>query len=208
MTIRALGLMAGASLLVLTACGQNRSEQRASEAQAGNPPAAGMAVTTAEPAADAAIAGNPDRNAYFGDVHVHTSLSFDAFTNGSRTTPKDAYDWAQGQTITSSGKGEPMRIRTPLDFYMVADHAEMLGVFRQMADPASPLSKLPVAREVLSPDANVAMQAFAQHPARHERREGRAGVHRPQGQRDELAGNDQGCRCRLQARPLHDVRGL
>jgi hypothetical protein len=164
MTMRKLGLMAGASLLVLAACGQNRSEQRASQAEGGNQPAAAAmaaAPVTAEPAAEAAIAGNPDRNAYFGDVHVHTSLSFDAFTNGTRTTPKDAYDWAQGQTITSSGKGEPMRIRTPLDFYMVADHAEMLGVFKQMADPDSPMSKLPIAKEVLSPDANVAMQAFA-----------------------------------------------
>jgi hypothetical protein len=164
MTMRTMGLLAGASLLVLTACGQNRSEQRASQTEGGNPPAASLVpvAAVAEPSADAAIPGNPDRNAYFGDVHVHTSLSFDAFTNGSRTTPKDAYDWAQGATITSSGKGEPMRIKTPLDFYMVADHAEMLGVFRQMANPDSPLSKLPIAARVLSPDQNTAMQAFAE----------------------------------------------
>ncbi len=159
MTMRNLGLLAGASLLVLTACGQKRTDAPKGETSAVAVAAAPAAV--AEPAADAAIPGNPERNAYFGDVHVHTSLSFDAFTNGTRTTPKDAYDWAQGQTITSSGQGEPMRIRTPLDFYMVADHAEMLGVFRQMANPDSPLSKLPIAKEVLSPDQNTALQAFA-----------------------------------------------
>ena len=43
-----------------------------------------------------AQAPNPDNNVYFGDVHVHTGWSFDAFTNGSQTTPMDAYAWAQG----------------------------------------------------------------------------------------------------------------
>jgi len=48
----------------------------------------------ASPAASDRPAANPERNAYFGDVHVHTGWSFDAFTNGSRTTPTDAYGWA------------------------------------------------------------------------------------------------------------------
>jgi hypothetical protein len=55
-----------------------------------------------------------------------------------------------------------MQIATPLDFYMVSDHAEMLGVFRQMANPQSPLSKLPIAPRILSSDPNVALQAFGQ----------------------------------------------
>ena len=52
---------------------------------------------SATAAAAALPAPNPERNAYFGDVHVHTGWSFDAFTNGSKTTPTDAYAWAQGQ---------------------------------------------------------------------------------------------------------------
>jgi len=48
----------------------------------------------ASPAASDRPAANPERNAYFGDVHVHTGWSFDAFTNGSRATPTDAYGWA------------------------------------------------------------------------------------------------------------------
>ena len=48
-------------------------------------------------------APNADNNVYFGDVHVHTGWSFDAFTNGSKTTPTDAYAWAQGKPITGSG---------------------------------------------------------------------------------------------------------
>ena len=46
---------------------------------------------------------NANNNVYFGDVHVHTSWSFDGFTNGSKTTPMDAYAWAQGKLITGSG---------------------------------------------------------------------------------------------------------
>jgi hypothetical protein len=101
-----------------------------------------------------------DNNVYFGDVHVHTGWSFDAFTNGSKTTPMDAYAWAQGKPITGSG-GPEMQIKTPLDFYMVADHAEYMGVFNQMANPDSPLSKTELAKGVTSPDANVRLQTFA-----------------------------------------------
>jgi hypothetical protein len=103
---------------------------------------------------------NMDNDVYFGDVHVHTGWSFDAFTNGSKTTPMDAYAWAQGKPITGSG-GPQMQIKTPLDFYMVADHAEYMGVFNQMANPDSPLSKTELAKGVMSPDSNTRLQTFA-----------------------------------------------
>ncbi len=103
---------------------------------------------------------NPDNNVYFGAVHVHTGWSFDAFTNGSKTTPSDAYAWAQGKPITGSG-GPELQLKTPLDFYMVSDHAEFMGVFNQMANPDSPLSKTELAKGVTSPDANVRIQTFA-----------------------------------------------
>jgi len=73
-----------------------------------------VSAATAAPASPAASdrpAANPERNAYFGDVHVHTGWSFDAFTNGSRATPTDAYAWAQGQEITNSGFGGKIQIR-------------------------------------------------------------------------------------------------
>ncbi len=103
---------------------------------------------------------NPENNVYFGAVHVHTGWSFDAFTNGSKTTPSDAYAWAQGKPITGSG-GPELQLKTPLDFYMVSDHAEFMGVFNQMANPDSPLSKTELAKGVTSPDANVRIQTFA-----------------------------------------------
>jgi len=119
-------------------------------------------VDAATPAATAAQpAPNPERNAYFGNVHVHTGWSFDAFTNGSKTTPTDAYAWAQGKEITNSGFGGKIQIQTPLDFYMVSDHAEFMGIFNQMANPDSPLSKTELAKGVTSPDPNVRLQTFA-----------------------------------------------
>lgn len=101
-------------------------------------------------------------HAYFGAVHVHTGYSFDAFTNGSLTAPADAYAWAQGKAIPGGGGGGEMKILRPLDFYAVSDHAEYMGVFRQMTDPASPLSKLELAGRVTSKEPGVALQAFAE----------------------------------------------
>ncbi len=108
-------------------------------------------------------APNPLRNAYFGAVHIHTGYSFDAYTNGTLTTPTDAYKWAQGEPIPASqlAPGQTIRIVTPLDFYAVADHAEFMGVFRKMEDPSSPLSKTEIAKAVTSTDFNVRMQTFA-----------------------------------------------
>ena len=132
------------------------------EAPAPGAPATSAATEApASPAASDRPAANPERNAYFGDVHVHTGWSFDAFTNGSRATPTDAYAWAQGQEITNSGMGGKIQIQTPLDFYMVADHAEFMGVFNQMSNPDSPLSKTELAKGVNSPDPVVRMQTFA-----------------------------------------------
>jgi hypothetical protein len=105
---------------------------------------------------------NPLKNAYFGAAHVHTGYSFDASTNGTITTPADAYKWAQGQPIAGSKVGPQIKIVTPLDFYAVSDHAEFMGVFPKMADPTHPLSKTKLAKGVTSSDPNVAMQRFAQ----------------------------------------------
>ncbi len=107
-------------------------------------------------------APNPDRNVYFGAVHVHTNYSFDAFTNGTLASPANAYEWAQGKAIPGGGGGPDLKIDTPLDFYAVSDHAEFMGVFREMANPDSPLSKHPLAPRITSKDQNEAVQAFAE----------------------------------------------
>ena len=71
---------------------------------------------------------NPLRDVFFGDLHVHTSLSFDAWVFDVRTTPSDAFRFAQGLSIDHplGGAGE-VRLARPLDFAAVTDHSEYLG---------------------------------------------------------------------------------
>ena len=71
-------------------------------------------------------------NVYWGDTHVHTALSGDAYALGARLMPDDAYRFAKGETVRPSG-GEEVRLRRPLDFLMVSDHAENLGVLPRLA---------------------------------------------------------------------------
>ena len=66
---------------------------------------------------------------YWGDTHLHTNNSADAFTFGNTTlTAEDAYKFARGEEIKSQF-GLPVQLRVPLDFLVVADHAEFLGLF-------------------------------------------------------------------------------
>ena len=71
-----------------------------------------------------------DRNypdtVYWGDTHLHTYLSGDAYSLGTTITPDQAYRFAKGETTRATG-GDDVRMRRPLDFLMVADHAENLG---------------------------------------------------------------------------------
>lgn len=97
---------------------------------------------------------NPDRNAYFGETHIHTSWSVDAWVFGDRITgPDDAYKYAQGQTIKHP-MGYDIHIETPLDFMGVTDHAEYVGVTKQANTPGSPISKLPEAKPLIMKDPN------------------------------------------------------
>ncbi len=88
------------------------------------------------------------KNAYFGDLHVHTKNSFDAFIVGTRTTADDAYRFAQGQGI-DNGSGNLIQLSgPPLDFYGVTDHGEYMGVIAAMRDRSNPISKTKTAKSV------------------------------------------------------------
>ena len=84
-----------------------------------------------------------DRFAYFGDLHVHTTYSMDAFQFGTLATPDDAYRYAQGEAIKHPG-GFDMQLDRPLDFYAVTDHGFYLGVVRAGADTLTEMSQFPV----------------------------------------------------------------
>lgn len=90
------------------------------------------------------------RQAWFGDVHVHTGLSYDAAIFGVRRTPDDAYRYALGEPIRHAAGYDIQLKGGPLDFYAVTDHAEYLGVLPAMNDPASPMSLIDYAKDMFS----------------------------------------------------------
>ena len=67
-------------------------------------------------------------NVYFGDTHLHTSLSMDAGAFGNRLGLDPAYKFARGEQVTSTNAG-PVRLSRPLDFLVVADHSDNMGFF-------------------------------------------------------------------------------
>jgi hypothetical protein len=100
---------------------------------------------------------NPLRNAYFGDLHLHTGLSFDAYIMRTNTRPNDSYAYAKGQPVNYLGKMEQRKV--PLDFLAVTDHAEYLGALPMTADPNSPLSKTEWA-QINADDPKVSVAAY------------------------------------------------
>ncbi len=99
----------------------------------------GHQTDTGQPGGDKAAA-NPDRNAYFGDLHVHTRYSFDAFAFGTVASPDDAYRFAKGEAIKNPA-GFDMQLNEPLDFYGVTDHGLFMGVAPMAADTSSDISR-------------------------------------------------------------------
>ena len=85
---------------------------------------------------------NALRNAYFGDLHVHTDYSFDAYAFGTVATPYDAYRYAKGEAIAHPA-GFDVQLRQPLDFYAVTDHAMFLGAVKAAADTTTRFSQEP-----------------------------------------------------------------
>ena len=129
-----------------------------------------LATTPAEPQrpAGAAIttpaetpAPNPLRNVYFGDLHLHTRNSFDAYVFNVRANPDDAYAYAKGQTIQHAMGFELRLTQGPLDFLAVTDHAEYLGVLQAIDTPGTEYSKVSYARDLFSSERTGILAAFA-----------------------------------------------
>jgi len=138
-------------MAMLGACQKKESESQApansTADETGNnaaSPAAATAASVPQP--------NPERDAYFGETHIHTSWSVDAWVMGNRITgPADAYKYAQGETIKHP-MGFDIKIDTPMDFMGVTDHSEYVGVTKQANTPGSYVSKLPEAQPMIMKD--------------------------------------------------------
>lgn len=90
---------------------------------------------------DPCVNSQPMKQPFFGDLHVHTRYSLDASTQGTRTTPAQAYRFATGEKIgiqpwTKEGDAQrSLQLRQPLDFAMVSDHAELIGEVQMCNSP-------------------------------------------------------------------------
>ncbi|MCA8900889.1 MAG: DUF3604 domain-containing protein [Hyphomonas sp.] len=138
-----------AAILLLASCGKPAATPDGESADSGAPPAG------------AQTAGyNPDRNAYFGDLHIHTRSSFDAYIFNVRRTADDAYRFAQGETIQHPSGFDMTIAGGPLDFYAVTDHSEYLGILPAMNTPGTALSELPRAKDMFSTEPEKIQAAF------------------------------------------------
>jgi hypothetical protein len=72
------------------------------------------------------------RQVYWGDTHLHTGLSVDAGLFGARLGLEDAYRFARGEQVTSS-KGQPVKLSRPLDWLVIADHSDAMGLVNDLA---------------------------------------------------------------------------
>ena len=94
-----------------------------------------------------AVADDQPTRAYFGDTHLHTSFSPDAGMAGTKVGPNDAYRFVLGETVTSS-TGQAATISRPLDFVVIADHAENLGLADAIANSDPGLLSDPFGKEL------------------------------------------------------------
>ncbi len=148
MACRSIIAVLGAALATVGALSTNVAAQDANSST----PAQGESAQSAP----------TQKNAYFGDLHIHTTYSFDAFVFGTRRTPDDAYRFAKGEKIKHDGGYEIQLEGPPLDFLAVTDHGEYLGVIPAMATPGHRLSQTETAKSAFGEDATSAQATFQQ----------------------------------------------
>ena len=86
-----------------------------------------------------AQAGATEKQILWGDTHLHTNRSFDAFTNRNFSVgPDEAYRFARGLPVEHPGHKARVKLETPLDFLVVSDHAEFLGNIRHLYNVGLP----------------------------------------------------------------------
>ena len=131
-----------------------------SVALAGLCPVIAAATTPAQKAKAYSPTVNQPRmtQVYWGDTHLHTSLSLDAYTyNNKRLGPEQAYRFAKGETVITN-TGQPAKLRRPLDFLVIADHASNMGAMQRL-DNQTELQETSPAAVLLARKLQAANQA-------------------------------------------------
>ena len=95
----------------------------------------------------AEVQENPEKSLYYGETHMHTAYSLDAFIGGTHQTPDDAYRAAKGESVIVNGL--PHQIRRPLDFAAVTDHAEYIGEMYSALNKHAPGHDNPLIQQLL-----------------------------------------------------------
>ena len=140
-------LLVCAAALALWSCSGAKDARHAAEQLAGRP-------------AEAEAAQHAPKQAYFGDLHIHSSWSFDAYASQVRVGPEQAYRYARGEAIDHVS-GAPIQMHgPPLDFMALTEHGTYMGVSASMGDPDHPVSKIPLVRDLQSPDPDVSGPAL------------------------------------------------
>jgi hypothetical protein len=104
---------------------------------------------------------NPLNNVYFGEQHLHTTTSVDAYMQGNtKNTIEDAFNYNKGKPVKKWITGETLQRRTPYDWTAVTDHAEYMGIFGQLSDPKSPLISDDYVKAMKSGDPDKVDAAF------------------------------------------------
>lgn len=95
-------------------------------------------------------AGESAKQIYFGELHIHSGWSFDAYLDGVRSSPEDAYRYNTGKAIRHAN-GDMIQSRQPLDFMALTDHAEYMGFTHLYFDETHPLYETRLAEIVRAP---------------------------------------------------------
>ena len=101
-----------------------------------------------------------DRQVFFGDLHIHSSWSLDAYAAGVRAEPEDAYRYARGESIPHISGRKIQLDGPPLDFMALTDHAEYLGVIQATSALRHPLHALPLMQSWFRQDGTTSIQAW------------------------------------------------
>ena len=105
---------------------------------------------------------NPLNNVYFGEQHLHTVNSPDAFSFGTRNTPDDALRFCKGEAIKIATTGEMVQKKTAYDWCAVTDHAEYMGMMPLLLQKDNPLADTEIGRMIASGDEQQGEAAFQQ----------------------------------------------